>query len=155
MRFAGGTVGAAVIQILLVFVFLMLISGSTLIGLFRSCAKPVKQLGQSYTARREQREEEERVRMSQIDIPMEGDAPMPEQPVFSPNQSFDKALENFREDPRELRRRKKEAKKLGVDPETAEEDACKMEHDISDQTFKAICDHAWKRMASADETAET
>ena len=44
---------------------------------------------------------------------------------------------------------------LGVDPETAEEDACKMEHDISDQTFKAICDHARKRMASADETAET
>ncbi len=120
MRFAGGTVGAAVIQILLVFVFLMLISGSTLIGLFRSCAKPVKQLGQSYTARREQREEEERVRMSQIDIPMEGDAPMPEHPVFSPNQNFDKALENFREDPRELRRRKKEAKKLGVDPETGE-----------------------------------
>ena len=31
---------------------------------------------------------------------------------------------------------------LGVDPETAEEDACKMEHDISDQTFRAICDHA-------------
>ena len=44
---------------------------------------------------------------------------------------------------------------LGVDPETAEEDACKMEHDISDQTFKAICDHARKRMASADETEET
>ena len=31
---------------------------------------------------------------------------------------------------------------LGVDPETAEEDACKMEHDISDQTFRAICDLA-------------
>ena len=31
---------------------------------------------------------------------------------------------------------------LGVEPETAEEDACKMEHDISDQTFRAICDHA-------------
>ena len=44
---------------------------------------------------------------------------------------------------------------LGVEPETAEEDACKMEHDISDQTFKAICDHARKRMASADETEET
>ena len=27
---------------------------------------------------------------------------------------------------------------LGVDPETAAEDACKMEHDISDATFKAI-----------------
>ena len=28
---------------------------------------------------------------------------------------------------------------LGVDPETAQEDACKMEHDISDATFKAFC----------------
>ena len=28
--------------------------------------------------------------------------------------------------------------KLGVDPETASEDACKMEHDISDSTIEAI-----------------
>ncbi len=40
---------------------------------------------------------------------------------------------------------------LGVDPETAEEDACKMEHDISDQTFKAICDHAQRHMAAGGE----
>ena len=31
---------------------------------------------------------------------------------------------------------------LGVDAETAEEDACKMEHDISQQTYDAICEHA-------------
>ena len=31
---------------------------------------------------------------------------------------------------------------LGVDPKTAEEDACKIEHDISQQTYEAICDHA-------------
>ena len=31
---------------------------------------------------------------------------------------------------------------LGVDPETAEADACKMEHDISQQTFETICRHA-------------
>lgn len=31
--------------------------------------------------------------------------------------------------------------KLGVDRETAAEDACKMEHAISDTTFKAICRH--------------
>ncbi|MDO4733435.1 MAG: metal-dependent transcriptional regulator [Bacillota bacterium] len=31
---------------------------------------------------------------------------------------------------------------LGVDPEVAREDACKMEHDISDETFAAICRHA-------------
>lgn len=30
---------------------------------------------------------------------------------------------------------------LGVDPETAAEDACKIEHDISDKTFEAIKAH--------------
>ncbi len=30
---------------------------------------------------------------------------------------------------------------IGVDEETAREDACKIEHDISDQTFEAICRH--------------
>lgn len=31
---------------------------------------------------------------------------------------------------------------LGVDPEVAEEDACKIEHDLSDETFDAVCKHA-------------
>jgi Mn-dependent DtxR family transcriptional regulator len=30
---------------------------------------------------------------------------------------------------------------LGVDPEIASEDACKMEHVISDETFDALCKH--------------
>ena len=30
---------------------------------------------------------------------------------------------------------------IGVDPETAEEDACRVEHDISDETFKKIKEH--------------
>ena len=37
---------------------------------------------------------------------------------------------------------------LGVDPETAEADACKMEHDISQQTFEAICRHAGQNKSS-------
>lgn len=32
--------------------------------------------------------------------------------------------------------------KLGVDEETAKADACKMEHDISEQTYTALCRHA-------------
>ena len=31
---------------------------------------------------------------------------------------------------------------LGVSPETAQEDACKVEHDLSDETFDAIRRHA-------------
>ena len=30
---------------------------------------------------------------------------------------------------------------LGVDEKAAEEDACKIEHDISQQTYDAICEH--------------
>ena len=31
---------------------------------------------------------------------------------------------------------------LGVDEKTAREDACKVEHDLSEETFEAICEHA-------------
>lgn len=34
--------------------------------------------------------------------------------------------------------------RLGVDEQTAAEDACKMEHDISDKSFEAIKHHALK-----------
>ena len=30
---------------------------------------------------------------------------------------------------------------LGVDEETARKDACKIEHDISEKTFEALCKH--------------
>lgn len=35
---------------------------------------------------------------------------------------------------------------LGVDPHTASEDACKMEHAISDTTFNAICQHLEQKL---------
>jgi len=31
---------------------------------------------------------------------------------------------------------------IGVDPETARKDACKIEHDISEETFDALCRHS-------------
>jgi Mn-dependent DtxR family transcriptional regulator len=34
---------------------------------------------------------------------------------------------------------------IGVDEKTAREDACKIEHDISEQTFEALCRHAEKK----------
>ena len=36
--------------------------------------------------------------------------------------------------------------RLGVDEETAREDACKVEHDLSEQTYNAIKRHAEKSM---------
>ncbi len=41
--------------------------------------------------------------------------------------------------------------RLGVDEKTATEDACKMEHDISDESFSAIKEHVRRNMKNADE----
>ena len=41
--------------------------------------------------------------------------------------------------------------RLGVDEKTASEDACKMEHDISDESFLAIKEHVRRNMKNADE----
>ena len=35
---------------------------------------------------------------------------------------------------------------LGGDEETAESDACRLEHDLSQTSFDAICRHAWKNL---------
>ena len=43
---------------------------------------------------------------------------------------------------------------LGVDAETAEEDACKMEHDISEQTYAALCRHAIGKLGLGARTDE-
>ncbi|MEG2597627.1 MAG: DNA translocase FtsK, partial [Oscillospiraceae bacterium] len=83
-----GTIGSAVILILLVFVFIMLISGSTLLGFLKTCAKPVKQMEQTYVQYREQREEKKKSRFN-IDVAMSDDPPMPDHPVSSPRASFD------------------------------------------------------------------
>ena len=34
---------------------------------------------------------------------------------------------------------------LGVDEDVAREDACKIEHDLSEQSFRAICKHTGKK----------
>lgn len=41
--------------------------------------------------------------------------------------------------------------RLGVDPEVAAADACKVEHDLSEETFQKIKQHA-QRFSSVDET---
>ena len=41
--------------------------------------------------------------------------------------------------------------RLGVDEKTSAEDACKMEHDISDESFSAIKEHVRRNMKNADE----
>ena len=42
--------------------------------------------------------------------------------------------------------------RLGVDKKTAVEDACRIEHVISDESFNAIREHMWKMSAGLDKS---
>lgn len=44
---------------------------------------------------------------------------------------------------------------LGVDPETAREDACKVEHDLSEETFRLLCAHAGTLAAKSKATKKS
>jgi DtxR family Mn-dependent transcriptional regulator len=43
---------------------------------------------------------------------------------------------------------------IGVDDETAADDACKLEHDISNETFDALCKHVDKFLSAQNAPAE-
>lgn len=79
-----GSVGAKIIVILLLFVAIMILTGTTLIGLFRTIKKPVDVMSEGIQNAKQRREEErlilERERAS-IDIPLEPQ--LPDHPVHS------------------------------------------------------------------------
>ena len=81
---AGGKTGAQIIILLLLFVGIMILTGTTLLGLFRTIKKPVDVVNESIQTAR-QRREEERLILEQdrpnIDVPLE--PVMPAHPVSS------------------------------------------------------------------------
>lgn len=119
-----GRAGTIIVHILLTFVFLMLISGSTLLGFFKGCAKPVKQIEQTYIRKRERREEQEQqTARFELDIPLENEEQgMPAHPVTSPAENLSSAIDRFKESPDQVvqRRRKKAEQALLINPETGE-----------------------------------
>lgn len=80
-----GQTAAKVVILLLIFVFVMIFTGGTLIGLFRGAAKPVKKIGETYTQRVVEREMEAPEKVPtpvpggrfNVDIPLDGDPPRP------------------------------------------------------------------------------
>lgn len=44
--------------------------------------------------------------------------------------------------------------RIGVNPEQAREDACKVEHDLSEETFQALCDHIRTTVPGANPVPE-
>lgn len=84
---ACGKVGAGIITGLLIFAFVMLITGATLLGFFRGVVRPVQKIKEDYEEKVEQREQE-RLEKSKarfdIDVDLGPDPEMPAHPVSSP-----------------------------------------------------------------------
>lgn len=76
LRAAGG-VGARIIIVLLLFVAVMILTGTTLIGLFRVVKKPVDMVSEGLESARLRREEERLIleRETSIDVPLEEQLP--------------------------------------------------------------------------------
>ncbi len=71
IHLAFGHVGAIITILLLLFVFVMLITGTTLITLFKNISKPVKKIEQTVQDTYKERFEEGRRRRSDVDIPLD------------------------------------------------------------------------------------
>lgn len=72
---AFGLLGAKIVVLLLVFTFIMLLTGTGLMQLFRAISKPAEAVAKSAAEYREQRAAEPLRRSSNIDIPLDGEEP--------------------------------------------------------------------------------
>ncbi len=103
---AAGKTGAKIIILLLLFVSVMILTGTTLIGLFRTIKKPVEVVNEGIQTARQRREEERVILQedwearSAIDVPLEPSIPMG---PSSPNALFP---------PVEPRKKQKRSEKL-------------------------------------------
>lgn len=79
-----GSVGAKIIISLLIFVFLMLITGTTLIAFFKGIARPVQKIRQSANESFGRKQTEQRNQSKfNIDIPLDFEDQLPDHPVHS------------------------------------------------------------------------
>ncbi len=106
---ACGRTGAGIILVLLIFLFIMLLTGGTLIGLFRAVTRPAKKVGENYSRMVEEKKARQEARFD-IDVDL---GPLPAHPVSSPRFSIDIPLD---EEERPGRQEKKAASKPKTEP---------------------------------------
>lgn len=125
--YAGcGRVGAIIVLVLVLFAFIMLLTGSTLIGLFRSMAKPVKKMEETYAAKREKMERAAEAKFN-IDVDLgPASEQAPELPADVPKPAIQELLEaekaRAEQEIREAKAaRKQRSKKMQEESETTAE----------------------------------
>lgn len=116
---ACGKTGAVIIMILFLFAFIMLLTGTTLIGFFKGMYTPVKKIEETYAQRREEIESKANAKNKfDIDIDLGPTADdkqeLPQHPVSSPKPTLEEILGIEKEEKERLKRKeldKQKAKK--------------------------------------------
>lgn len=124
---ACGKTGAIIIISLLLFAFIMLLTGSTLIGLFRGVCHPVKKIEESYAQKREEIENKNNAKFD-IDVDL-GPDDLPEHPVSSPKQAIDELIDG-----------KKKRNKLEKEKQKAENKIKASSEQLDELIKKAVVD---------------
>lgn len=83
-----GDIGARITLILLIFVFLMIITGTTLIEFIRKAYKPVQKVSEVYAERAQERQTEQPAARFNIDVPVIKED-LPQHPVQSPKATLE------------------------------------------------------------------
>lgn len=108
-----GKAGAVITNVLLLFVTFMILSGFTLIQLFRSLWKPVKKTQEQLAPVLEQRREERRIRRFNVDVPLGPEEDAPKKPAGKKKEE----PKGFA-DPKDMPKRK--TKNIAVEPDTSD-----------------------------------
>lgn len=128
-----GKAGAIIIVSLLLFAFLMLLTGSTLIGFFKTISKPVIKIEETYSQKREEQEKKSTSTFN-IDVDLGPEANMPEHPVSSPKPSLEDLLGI--EKPKEEKEKKQRSK-----AKTTTEDSTEAVKQPLDELVKKLADN--------------
>lgn len=137
--YAGcGRVGAIIIIVLVLFAFIMLLTGSTLIGLFRGLAKPVKKIEETYTAKREEMERAAESKFD-IDVDLGPEAEIPPVPANSvPKPPLQELFEAEKERVEKEILEVKAARKRKTEPEQTEEAISIISEQVSEMPVQPV-----------------
>lgn len=100
IRLLFGTTGAGITVCILIFIILMIMTGTTLISLFRNVAKPIKKIEETVQQTyREKRSRDEQVAISDIDVPIKEPKKIFDNVKPSPQDMSRKVISTYRDEP--------------------------------------------------------
>ncbi len=147
-----GKIGAGISIVLLIFVFLMLVTGGTLVGLAHSASKPVRKIEETYASQMEIQEQRrakraanappkaQPARSKRIDIPLDGESrpPEPKPEEAAPAQAAEPAAQHPQGIPADQPQKPRFEIDIPIDDDFVPEGHHSFSPDLSDEPMQFV-----------------